>query len=104
MHSVIYDISTKKQVFSNTQTSNHITEIVSIAGTTATETQEKMRRDGFEFVLNADGSVTQKSKKQENKCFFKLDCLFLHADFKSFIPILTGYQYRIGGFSIRNPV
>jgi hypothetical protein len=67
VYSVIYEITNKKQVFSNTQTTNHITEIVSLGGTTATETQEKMRRDGFEFVLNADGSVTQKSKKQENK-------------------------------------
>jgi hypothetical protein len=67
VYSVIYEITAKKQVFSNTQTTNHITEIVSLGGTTATETQEKMRREGFEFVLNPDGSVTQKSKKQENK-------------------------------------
>jgi hypothetical protein len=70
VYSVIYEITAKKQVFSNNQTTNHITEIVSIGGTTATETQEKMRRDGFEFVLNPDGSVTQKSKKQENKWFY----------------------------------
>ncbi|MFN3753819.1 hypothetical protein [Flavobacterium sp.] len=70
VYSVIYEITNKKQVFSNTQTTNHITEIVSLGGTTATETQEKIRRDGFEFVLNADGSVTQKSKKQENKLVY----------------------------------
>jgi hypothetical protein len=67
VYSVVYEIANKKQVFSNTQTTNHITEIVSLGGTAATETQEKIRRDGFEFVLNADGTVTQKGKKQEIK-------------------------------------
>jgi len=70
VYSVIYEIANKKQVFSNTQITNHITEIVSLGGTAATETQEKMRRDGFEFILNPDGSVTQKSKKQENKLIY----------------------------------
>lgn len=67
VYSVIYEMANKKQVFSNTQTTNHITEIVSLGGTAATETQEKIRRDGFEFILNPDGSVTQKSKTQQNK-------------------------------------
>nr|WP_294775024.1 hypothetical protein [uncultured Flavobacterium sp.] len=67
VYSVVYEIANKKQVFSNTQTTNHITEIVSLGGTAATETQEKIRRDGFEFILNPDGSVTQKSKTQQNK-------------------------------------
>ncbi|MBF6642035.1 hypothetical protein IVB69_11135 [Flavobacterium sp. J49] len=67
VYSVIYEIANKKQVFSNTQTTNHITEIVSLGGTAATETQEKIRRDGFEFILNPDGSVTQKSKNQQNR-------------------------------------
>ena len=30
-----------------------------------TETQEKIRREGFEFTLNSDGSVTQKNKTQQ---------------------------------------
>ena len=67
VYSVIYEIANKKQVFSNTQMTNHITEIVSLGGTSATETQEKIRRDGFEFTLNPDGSVGQKSKTQQNK-------------------------------------
>ena len=33
----------------------------------ASETQERMRREGFEFFLNADGTITQKNKTQENK-------------------------------------
>ncbi len=70
VYSVIYEITNKKQVFSNSQTTNHITEIVSLGGTAATETQEKIRRDGFEFILNPDGTVTQRSKKQENKLVY----------------------------------
>lgn len=65
IYSVIYEIASKKQVYSNYQLTNHITEIVSLGGTAATETQEKMRREGFEFVLNPDGSVTQKNKTQQ---------------------------------------
>ncbi|MES2410085.1 MAG: hypothetical protein V4535_01440 [Bacteroidota bacterium] len=65
IYSVIYEINAKKQVYSNYQLTNHITEIVSLGGTAATETQEKIRREGFEFKLNADGSVTLKNKTQQ---------------------------------------
>ncbi|WP_396140408.1 hypothetical protein [Flavobacterium sp.] len=65
IYSVIYEITTKKQVYSNYQLINHITEKVSLGGTGAFETQEKMRREGFEFTLNSDGSVTQKNKTQQ---------------------------------------
>ena len=65
IYSVIYEITTKKQVYSNHQLTNHITEKVSLGGTGAFETQEKMRREGFEFTLNSDGSVTQKNKTQQ---------------------------------------
>lgn len=65
IYSVIYEITTKKQVYSNYQLTNHITEKVSLGGTGAFETQEKMRREGFEFTLNSDGSVTQKNKTQQ---------------------------------------
>ncbi len=70
IYSVIYEIASKKQVFSSYQLTNHITEIVSLGGTAATETQEKMRREGFEFTLNPDGSVTQKNKTQQNKLVY----------------------------------
>jgi len=66
IYSVIYEITSKKQVYSNYQLTNYITEIVSLGGTTATETKEKMRREGFEFTLNPDGSVTQKNKTQQS--------------------------------------
>lgn len=65
IYSVIYEITTKKQVYSNYQLTNHITEKVSLGGTGASESQEKMRREGFEFTLNSDGSVTQKNKTQQ---------------------------------------
>jgi hypothetical protein len=70
IYSAVYEITSKKQVFSNAQTTNHITEIVSLGGTAATETQEKIRREGFECILNADGTITQKNKTQENKWMY----------------------------------
>lgn len=75
IYSTVYEITNKKQVFSNTQITNHITEIVSLGGTAATETQERIRREGFEFIVNADGSITQKSKTQENKWVYKVDTM-----------------------------
>ncbi len=68
IYSVIYEIPNKKQVFSNYQKTTNIVEKVFLdRNKTASETQEKVRREGFEFVINPDGSVTQKSKNQENK-------------------------------------
>ncbi|QBZ98454.1 hypothetical protein [Flavobacterium sangjuense] len=73
IYSVIYEITSKKQVYSNYQLTNHITEIVSLGGTAATETQEKMRREGFEFVLNPDGSIIQKNKTQQSAFVYDKD-------------------------------
>ena len=68
IYSNVYEITTKKQVFNNTQLTNHIVEKVFLDRLkNASETQEKMRREGFEFILNPDGSITQKNKTQENK-------------------------------------
>lgn len=67
----IYEVTSKKLVFYNTQVANHIVEKVFLdKNKTASETQEKMRREGFEFKLNPDGSVVQKSKNQENKLVY----------------------------------
>jgi hypothetical protein len=67
-YSVIYEIPNKKQVFSNFQTTNNITEKVFLDRLkTASETQQRVRKEGFEFTLNSDGSVTQTSKNQLNK-------------------------------------
>jgi len=73
IYSVIYEITTKKQVYSNYQLTNHITEKVSLGGTGASETQEKMRREGFEFVLNPDGSIIQKNKTQQTTFVYEKD-------------------------------
>lgn len=73
IYSVIYEITSKKQVYSNYQLTNHITEKVSLGGTAASETQEKIRREGFEFVLNPDGSVTQKGKSQQATFIYDKD-------------------------------
>jgi hypothetical protein len=68
IYSKVYDITTKAEVFSNYQTTNNIVEKVFLDRLkNASETQEKIRREGFEFILNPDGSITQKNKTQENK-------------------------------------
>jgi len=73
VYSVIYEVVAKKQVYSNYQLTNHITEKVFLGGTAASETQEKIRREGFEFVLNPDGSVTQKSKNLQTTFVYDKD-------------------------------
>jgi hypothetical protein len=73
IYNVIYEIVLKKQVYSNYQLTNHIIEKVSLGGTAASETQEKMRHEGFEFTLNPDGSVTQKSKTQQTTYVYDKD-------------------------------
>ena len=71
VYSVIYEIANKKQVFSNTEKTNNIVEKVFLDKLkNASETQEKIRREGFVFNLNTDGSVSQKNKTQENKWVF----------------------------------
>ena len=70
VYNVIYELASKKQVFSNYQLTNHIIEHVSLGGTAASETQERYRCEGFEFILNPDGSVTQKNKTQQNNLVY----------------------------------
>jgi hypothetical protein len=71
VNSIIYEIPNKKQVFSNIQLTNHIVEKVFLDRLkNASETQEKIRREGFEFLLNPDGTITQKNKTQENKWIY----------------------------------
>lgn len=62
----ILEIPTKKIVFSNTETTNHIIEKVFLdKGKNASETQEKLRREGYQCVLNTDGSILLKNKTSE---------------------------------------
>lgn len=68
IYSKVYEVATKTEVFSNYQTTNNIVEKVFLDKLkNASETQEKIRREGFEFILNPDGSIVQKNKTQENK-------------------------------------
>ncbi len=66
-NSMVYEITSKKQVFTNTQTTIHITEKVFLDKLkNASETQEKIRREGFECTLNPDGTVLLKNKTAQN--------------------------------------
>jgi hypothetical protein len=66
--SEIWEVPTKTQVIANTQTTTHIIEKVFLDKLkNASETQEKNRREGFEFTLLPNGDVVLKNKSQENK-------------------------------------
>lgn len=59
----IYEWVSKKQVFFNTQVTNNITEKVYLdRNKNASETQMRVRREGYELVINPDGTLTQKNK------------------------------------------
>lgn len=67
IHSLVYEMSTKRQVFSNWQRTTEITEKVFLdKNNTASETQQKIRKEGFELLVNPDGTLTQKSKTQQH--------------------------------------
>lgn len=67
----ILDIANKKIVFSNTETTSHIIEKVFLDnGKNASETQEKLRREGAHFVLNPDGSIVLKNKTSEKTLLY----------------------------------
>ncbi len=71
IYSNIYDKTAKKLVFENKQLTNNITEKVFLDKIKqASETQQKVRREGFEFKLNPDGSVVQKNKAKEYKLVY----------------------------------
>ena len=71
--SYVYNLATKKEVFFNTQLTNNIVEKVFLdRNKTASETQTRIRREGYEFILNPDGILTQKTAKQLNKWKYDL--------------------------------
>jgi len=79
VYSNIYEISSKKLVFNNAQMTNHITEKVFLDKLKqASETQEKIRREGFEFSLNADGSIAIKNKTQQSKLVYDATKMEFH--------------------------
>jgi hypothetical protein len=66
--SKVFDVAAKKELFTNSKTTTKITEQVFLdKNKTASETQEKMRNERYDFILNSDGSITLKSKKSEVK-------------------------------------
>lgn len=67
----IWDLSaTKLKILGNIQTVTHIKEIKKLGKSEATETVEKTRREGFEFVLTKDFEVLLSNKTQTNKYKF----------------------------------
>lgn len=71
LFSEVYDTASKTKLFSNQQTTTNITEKVFLDRLkNASETQEKVRREGFEFVLTPEGDIVQKNKTQQNTFAF----------------------------------
>lgn len=65
--SQIWNPATKSLLIGNTQKDSHIKETVFLdANKTASHEVEKKRKEGFQFVLNDDGSLILKTKTQEN--------------------------------------
>nr|WP_294936519.1 hypothetical protein [uncultured Flavobacterium sp.] len=66
--SEIWEVPTKTRVIANTQTTTHIIEKVFLdKGKNASETQERNRREGSEFMLLPNGDIVLKNKTQESK-------------------------------------
>lgn len=72
--SEIVNFETKSKVLSNTQTTINIKEIHYLdAKQTVSETLQKVRKEGFELILNPSGEISLKNKTQENKLMYKAD-------------------------------
>lgn len=70
-YATIFDATSKTKALHNVQKNTKITEKVFLDKLkTASETQEKMRREGFEFSLNPDGSILLKNKGRETKMVY----------------------------------
>lgn len=67
-NSEIFDISSKTKVFTNIQIATKIKEQVFLDRLkNASETQERLRNEGFVVTLLPDGDLSLKTKTQENK-------------------------------------
>lgn len=72
--SEIVNFETKSKVLSNTQTTVNIKEFHYLdSKQTVSETVQKVRREGYDLVLNPDGDVSLKNKTRENKFTFNVD-------------------------------
>ena len=67
----IWDVATRNQAFSNTQTTTNIKEIVYLDRLkNASETQERNRREGFEFMLQPNGEISLLNKGITNTMIY----------------------------------
>lgn len=68
IYSQIYEITSKSLALANIQKTTNITEKVFLDKLkNASETQQRVRREGYEFALLPEGDVQLKSKTQDNK-------------------------------------
>lgn len=68
INSEIWDVATKTKLLSNVQGTTKIVEKVFLDKLkNASETQERMRREGYEFILTKEGDVIMKNKTLESK-------------------------------------
>ncbi|AWA30722.1 hypothetical protein HYN48_11860 [Flavobacterium magnum] len=64
----IWDAAAKKQILANNQITTKVSEIVYLdKNQTVSETQQKMRREGFELTITPEGDIVLKNKTQENR-------------------------------------
>lgn len=83
VYTQIWNIETKELLLGNTQTSSHIIETVYLDhNKTASETQEKNRKEGFEFQLLPNGDFILKNKTQNNTYTFDTSSM-------KYIPLKT---------------
>ncbi len=72
-NSEIFDVSTKTKVYSNIKKTTKITEKVFLDRLkNASETQEKMRNEGYTFTLLPDGDISLSSKTKSSKLSYDL--------------------------------
>ncbi len=69
----LWDIENKKLLVGNTHKSSHIKETIFLdKNKTASHDVEKNRSEGFEFLLNTDGSFNLKTKTQNNTYIYSI--------------------------------
>lgn len=71
LHSEIWNAATKKQLLANVQATTKITEILYLDKLkNASQTSEKLRKEGLTYSLTKDGDVSLTGKAQENKLVY----------------------------------
>jgi len=71
IYSEVWNPITKTQVVANQQSTTKIKEILWLDKLkNASQTSEKLRREGFDFTLTKEGDVLLKNKTQENRMIY----------------------------------